>query len=125
MLQKLLWLAIAGAAGTIGRFTICELASRARTGSFPLGTFTVNIVGSFLFGLIYVLAQKKMHINAEIRLIALTGFMGAFTTFSTYAFDTARLLKSAEWATAAGNVFGHTVLGVAALAAGVLIGRML
>jgi len=107
MLQKLLWLAVAGAAGTVSRFTVCELASRARTGAFPLGTFTVNIVGSFLFGLIYVLAQKKMHINAQIQLIALTGFMGAFTTFSTYAFDTAKLLKSAEWATAAGNRCGR------------------
>lgn len=125
MLQKLLWLAVAGACGTVGRFTVCELASKAKSGAFPLGTFTVNILGSFLFGFIYVLAQKKMHINAEIRLIALTGFMGAFTTFSTYAFDTARLLKSAEWATAAGNVFGHTVLGVAALVVGVLVGRML
>lgn len=125
MLEKLLWLAVAGACGTISRYTVCELASKARTGSFPLGTFTVNILGSFLFGLIYVLAQKKMHINAEIRLIALTGFMGAFTTFSTYAFDTAKLLKSAEWAAACGNVLGHTVLGVAALVAGVLIGRML
>jgi CrcB protein len=125
MLQKLLWLAVAGACGTVGRFTVCELADRARTGSFPLGTFTVNILGSFFFGLIYVLAQKKMHINAEIRLIALTGFIGSFTTFSTYAFDTAKLLRSAEWMTAAGNIFGHTILGVAALVAGVLIGRML
>ncbi len=125
MLQKLLWLALAGAAGTVSRFTVCELASRAKTGAFPLGTFTVNILGSFLFGLIYVLAQKKMHISSDIRLIALTGFLGAFTTFSAYAFDTARLLKSAEWMAAFGNVFGHTVLGVGALVAGILIGRML
>lgn len=124
MVQKLLWLAVAGACGTVGRYSLCELCARTRCGSFPLGTFAVNIIGSFLFGLIYVLAQRKMHLNAEIRLIALTGFMGAFTTFSAYAFDTAKLLKSAEWATAAGNVFGHTILGVAALAAGVLIGRM-
>lgn len=125
MWQRLLWLSVAGACGTVSRFTVCELASRAKSGHFPLGTFTVNIVGSFLFGLIYILAQRKMGVSQELRIILLTGFMGAFTTFSTFAFDTAKLLRSAQWMMAFGNMFGQTALGVLALVAGVLVGRML
>ncbi len=125
MLQKLLWLSVAGACGTVSRFAVYELAAKTKTAHFPLGTFTVNIIGSFLFGLIYILAQRRMGINQEMRAILLTGFMGAFTTFSTFAFDTAKLLKSAQYVMAFGNMFGQTALGVAALAAGVVLGRML
>jgi CrcB protein len=125
MFQKVLWLSVAGACGTVSRFAVYELAAKAKNAHFALGTFTVNIIGSFLFGLIYVLAQRRMGINQEMRVILLTGFMGAFTTFSTFAFDTARLFKSAQYMMAFGNMFGQTALGVAALGAGVLIGRML
>jgi CrcB protein len=125
MFQKLLWLSVAGACGTVSRFTICELVAKAKSEHFFLGTFTVNILGSFLFGLIYVLAQRKIAVTPDMRLILLTGFMGAFTTFSALAFDSARLLKSSQYMMAFGNMFGQTALGVAALVAGVLIGRML
>ncbi len=125
MFQKLLWLSIAGACGTVSRFAVCELVAKAKNSHFILGTFTVNILGSFLFGLIYVLAQKKIHVAPDMRLILLTGFMGAFTTFSTLAFDSARLLKSSQYMMAFGNLFGQTALGVVALVGGVLLGRVL
>ena len=125
MLQKLLLLSAAGACGTLSRFALCELASKAKNCPLPLGTFSVNILGSFLFGLIYVLAGKKLHISGDIRLIVLTGFMGAFTTFSTFAFETAQMLGAAQWAAALGNIFAQITLGIAALAIGVLLGRML
>lgn len=123
MLQKLIWLALAGACGTVSRFTLCELAARAKSGHFPLGTFAVNILGSFLFGFIYAIAQRKLIISPETRVILLTGFLGAFTTFSALAFETAQMLKSANWGLAAGNALGQTALGVAALVVGILLGR--
>ena len=125
MLQKLLWLSLAGACGTLSRFTLCELASKTKWSHLPVGTFAVNIIGSFLFGVIYVLAERKMNISPETRVILLTGFMGAFTTFSTFAFETAKMLKSEQWLMAFGNIFGQTILGIAALVAGVLIARMI
>ena len=125
MLQKMLWLSVAGACGSVSRFAVYELAARARSGHFPLGTFAVNILGSFLFGLIYSLAQRRLGITAEMRMILLTGFVGAFTTFSTFAFDTARLIRSSQYVMAFGNMFGQTALGILALVAGVLIGRTL
>ena len=125
MFQKVLWLAFAGACGTVSRFAVCELASKSKAAHLPIGTFTVNILGSFLFGLIYVLAQRKINISPETRTILLVGFMGAFTTFSTLAFETAKMLKASQWILACGNVFGQMILGVAALGVGVLVGRSL
>lgn len=124
MVQKLIWLAIAGACGTVSRYTLCELAGKVKGCPAFVGTFSVNILGSFLFGLIYVLATKKFNISPETRFIILTGFMGAFTTFSTFAFDTAKLIRAEEWMMACGNVFGQIVLGLGALAVGVIVGRM-
>ena len=124
MFQKLMWLSLAGACGTVSRFAVYELAARTRWGHLPVGTFTVNIVGSFLFGLLYALAQRKLNLSSETRVILLAGFMGAFTTFSTFAFETAKMLRSEQWMMAFGNVFGQTILGVAAMVLGVIVGRM-
>lgn len=123
MLQRVLWLALAGACGTVSRFAVCELAAKSKAAHLPIGTFAVNIIGSFLFGLIYILAQRKINIGHETRVILLVGFMGAFTTFSTFAFETARMLKSSQWILAFGNVLGQTVLSVIAVAMGALLGK--
>ena len=123
MFQKVMLLAFAGACGTVSRFAVYELASKTKAAHLPVGTFAVNILGSFLFGLIYVLAQRKANISSEMRVILLVGFMGAFTTFSTFAFETARMLKASQWLLACGNVLGQTALAVAALGIGVLVGR--
>lgn len=121
MVQKLIWLSIAGACGTLSRFALCEAATRI--GPKHMGTFAVNIIGCFLFGLVYTSVQNRLNISNETRAILLVGFMGAFTTFSTFAFDTAKMLKSQMWLPALANVMGQTILGVAALVAGVLTGR--
>ena len=123
MWNRLLWLALAGACGTVSRYVVCEAASRAKNSPIPLGTFTVNILGSFLFGLVYVAAQRRLNISPETRVILLGGFMGAFTTFSTFAFETAYMLKSAQWMLAMSNVLAQILLGVTAMVAGVMVGR--
>ncbi|MCE5314838.1 MAG: fluoride efflux transporter CrcB [Armatimonadota bacterium] len=125
MLQKILWLSLAGACGTVSRFAVCELASKLKGGPIPLGTLAVNIIGSFFFGLLYTSAQSKLNLTPETRTILLVGFMGAFTTFSTFTFDTAKLLHTQQWFLAVGNVAGQVLLGVVALVAGVLVGRAL
>jgi CrcB protein len=99
------------------------MASKTRLSHLPLGTFSVNIIGSFLFGLVYILAQKKLSVGADVRLIMLTGFMGAFTTFSTFTFDTAKMLQSSQWGLAFGNVAGQVILGLCALGLGVAVGK--
>lgn len=123
MLQKLVWLALAGACGTICRFGVCELAAKSKAAHLPIGTLAVNVIGSFFFGLVYVLAQRKINFSHETRLILLVGFMGSFTTFSTFAFETARMLKSSQWMLACGNMLGQTALSIAAVGMGALLGK--
>jgi CrcB protein len=125
MFQRIAWLSLAGACGTVSRYCVYELAKKANQAHLPIGTFAVNIIGSFLFGLIYVAAEHKFNFSAETRMILLVGFVGTFTTFSTFAFDTAQMLKAAQWLPAFGNVFGQIALGLLALIAGVLVGRAL
>ncbi|MCE5199238.1 MAG: fluoride efflux transporter CrcB [Armatimonadota bacterium] len=123
MFQKIMWLSLAGACGTVSRFALCEAASKFKTCPIPLGTFAVNIIGSFLFGLLYTAAEAKLNFNTETRVILLAGFMGAFTTFSTFAFDIAKMLHAEQWGLALANAAGQLALGVVALVVGVLVGR--
>src|SRR6185295_6448996 len=92
---------------------------------FPWGTLVVNALGCLLFGVVWTLAEERLVIGGETRLIVLVGFMGAFTTFSTFAFETAAMLRDAEWVLAAGNLLAQNVLGVACFFVGTAIGRAL
>ena len=74
---------------------------------------------------VWTLADERLIINGETRFIILTGFMGSFTTFSTFAFETSGLLRDAEWWSAAGNVLGHNLLGVAGVIGGMALGKFL
>ena len=123
MSAKLLWIAAAGAAGTLARFGLTGLATRWAGGSFPYGTFVVNIMGCFLFGMVWMLADQRALISGEARFIILTGFMGAFTTFSTFAFETGQFLRDAQWLAAGGNLFAQNVVGITALLLGLAVGR--
>ncbi len=85
------WLCFAGAAGTLARYGLAGLMQRLLGESFPWGTLTVNALGCFLFGVVWMLAEDRLVISGQTRFVILTGFMGAFTTFSTFAFETAAL----------------------------------
>jgi fluoride exporter len=120
---KLTLIALAGAVGTLARFWLQGFVQRLTGGGFPWGTFAVNVLGCFLFGVVWSMAEERLVISGETRLIILTGFMGAFTTFSTFAFETGEQLRESQWLYAAGNVGGQVVLGVLALFLGMALGR--
>lgn len=114
-------LAIAGAAGTVARF-LCSQAVHAILGAgFPYGTLVVNSVGCFLFGLLYTLSAERGLIHDAHRAVLLTGFMGAFTTFSTFAFETHSALARGELLLASLNVLAQLLLGLTAVWAGSLL----
>ncbi|SOB57800.1 putative fluoride ion transporter CrcB [Pseudodesulfovibrio profundus] len=125
MLMKILSLCIGGAAGTLSRYWLSGVAQRMVGGSFPLGTFTVNIVGCLLFGLVWGFFENRLLPGSEIRLLCLTGFMGAFTTFSTYMFETAELVKFGQVAMAMLNVVGQSVAGLVFVLLGIALGRLI
>ena len=123
MLIKLLCIALAGGLGALSRYLLAGTIQEMAGQSFPLGTAFVNILGCFLFGFIVTLIDERMVLPPGLKPYLLTGFMGAFTTFSTYAFETASLIRYSEWLLAAANVLGQTVLGVAFLFAGIFLAR--
>jgi CrcB protein len=116
---------VAGGLGALARFALGGWAQRLYGGEFPWGTFVVNVVGCFFFGFIWTLADERLIISGETRLIVLTGFMGAFTTFSTFAFESGMLMRDAQWWPALGNVALHVVLGILAVLLGGALGRLL
>lgn len=123
MLQKYLVLALAGAAGTLARFWLGGVVQRLAGEGFPLGNFIVNISGCLLFGLVYAVIENRSGLPGELRLYVLTGFMGAYTTFSTYMFESVALMQHGQWLAASANLLGQTVLGVACIMAGLALGR--
>jgi CrcB protein len=125
MLEKLGLIALAGAIGTLARYWMSGLVYDLLGRDFPWGTAAVNILGCFLFGLVWELGEGRMLIRAETRAIILTGFMGAFTTFSTFIFESGGFLEDGRWLPALANVTFQTVVGFVALFAGLAIGRML
>lgn len=122
MLSRLLALAAAGALGTLSRYGLSNLADRYFGESFAWGTLSVNAVGCFLFGAVWSLSQEHLPISAEMRTILLVGFAGAFTTFSTLAFETNGMLQSGDWLGAVLNLAANTVFGLGLLLLGLAAG---
>ena len=120
-----LYLAVAGAIGTLARYAMSGLVQRLCGADFPFGTMAVNLVGCLLFGVGWGLAERHVEITPEQRLIIFTGFMGAFTTFSTYAFETQALMRQSEWILAGANALGQLALGLALMVVGIGLGRSL
>jgi fluoride exporter len=118
----LAWLAVMGAVGTLCRYGLDGLVLRLCGERLPWGILVVNALGCFLFGLAYPLAEERLLMSGETRLIILTGFMGSFTTFSTFAFQTAEFLRESQWFCAGANIIGQIVLGLVGMFVGLAIG---
>lgn len=104
---------VIGGLGSMARFMVDRAVARRAARSFPFGTLTVNITGAVLLGFITGLA-----LNHPAALLAGTAFVGAYTTFSTWMFETQRLTEERQLLPAAANIAVSVVLGVAAAAAG-------
>lgn len=124
-MQQLIYIAIGGAVGSVLRYLV-SIGTHALLGrGFPYGTLTVNIVGSFAMGLLYILLIERLSESVELRALLLIGLLGAFTTFSTFSIETYNLLESGELLKAALNVLLSVVICLFAAWAGIIIGRQL
>lgn len=125
-MTKLFIIGAFGAAGAICRHLTGATCIRLFGDQFAYGTLAVNVVGCFLLGLLMHLwgaDSLKIHPHAHAGITA--GFLGALTTFSTFGYETIRHVEESEWLLAGMNVAGNLVLGLAAAAGGVLVGRMI
>lgn len=119
------FIALGGAFGALGRYTLSNLI-HSKTGIiFPWGTFSVNILGCFMLGLIYVLGTEKIMLSPNIRAFLTIGFLGAFTTFSTFSLETLNMLKDGEIRLALFNAAGSLIIGLAAVWLGTVFAQLL
>ncbi|MGQ9525338.1 MAG: fluoride efflux transporter FluC [Armatimonadota bacterium] len=122
MLQKLLMISLAGAAGTLSRYVLLEGVTRSGVRHSWIATSIVNVLGCFLFGYLYAVLQGRVSAGPILRTALLTGYIGAFTTFSTFVFDIARMMKTTQWTAAFAAAAGQIFFGLLAMVLGVLTG---
>jgi CrcB protein len=122
-LKTIIYLAIGGTTGTLLRYWLSTLMQGTSKGTFPIGTFTVNMLGCFLFGAVWSLAEGRITLSPHLRLLILVGFMGAFTTFSTFAFESGAFLRDSQLTSAIINIVAQNVIGIIALLIGIALGR--
>jgi fluoride exporter len=125
VLQKLLLIGLAGAVGTLARYGLGGFVQSHSGRIFPWGTVVVNLLGCLLFGVVWSSLEERWPGSGQLRSIILIGFMGGFTTFSTFMFETEELLRDAEWLPALGYFTLHNVGGLIALVVGLALGRWL
>jgi CrcB protein len=121
--RTLVAIAVAGALGALARYGVGALVTRRTSDSFPWGTFVVNISGAFVLGLILTLATERWEFAPWLRLALTTGFLGAYTTFSTLSFETYKLAADRTLGLAAANMLGSCAAGLCAVYLGVVLAR--
>jgi CrcB protein len=121
--QEAALIATGGALGSCLRYEVGRFVTARLGVGFPWGTLLVNVTGSFLLGVFLTVALERARVDPRVRLFVAVGFCGGYTTFSTFAYETLRLLEERSFLLAAANVAGSSVAGLAAVFAGALLAR--
>jgi CrcB protein len=118
-------LALGGALGTIVRYQVATAIQARLPVGFPYGTFVVNVTGCFIMGVVTVLLTERLVAHPNWRFLVPIGFVGAYTTFSTFELETFMAVSEHAWTIAAANVVVSVLAGYAALWAGFIAARAL
>ncbi len=116
---KILIIGLGGFFGTISRYLSQELVNKLFSSQIPLGTLAVNIVGSFLIGIIYALSEKNNLFSSELKMFLAVGFCGGFTTFSSFAYENMNLLKEGHYLSFLLYISISVIVGLFAVFSGV------
>ncbi|MBD2327647.1 fluoride efflux transporter CrcB [Alkalinema sp. FACHB-956] len=118
-------IALGAIAGALARYYLTLWCTQRLGADFPYGTFFINVSGCFFMGLIATLALDERFIAPEMRLLLTTGFLGAYTTFSTYGLDTVNLIRLDRLVIAAGYGLGSAALGLLAVQGGTIVAQQI
>jgi CrcB protein len=118
-------IAFGGALGALSRYWLTVSIERFNGTGFPLGTFMVNLLGSFLIGLLYIILAEKLSVAVQWRPVIITGFLGAMTTFSTFSLDALLLFQQGHYNTALFYVLSSVMICIFAAYVGMQIARIL
>ncbi len=125
VLIRIAWVMIGGSIGAVCRYGVSLAAVKLFGSRFPWGTLAVNLTGCFLTGASFALAERTALLSPSARLFFVTGFLGALTTFSTYALETVNAMNPATFWVALANFFTNNVLGLGLVVAGMRLIRIL
>jgi CrcB protein len=118
------WVAAGGAAGAVMRYLVMMAAAHLWGVTFPWGTLTVNVLGSFILGALVEAMALTWSASEGVRAFLVIGMLSAFTTFSAFSLDVVTLYERGEWGLAAGYVLASVILSVVALFAGLAVARV-
>jgi fluoride exporter len=123
ILTRILAIAVGGAGGAVARYLINVSPLHNFLKPFPFPTFFINITGSFLIGFLLILFTDKFAVSENLRYGVLVGFLGAYTTFSTFELEIWGLLKENHFLTALLYLFASVLVGFTGVALGIWLGR--
>lgn len=122
-MRTLVGVMIAGALGAAARYGLDAAISDRTGGGFPWGTLVINLSGSLAVGFVFTVLTERVAVDPALRLSITTGFIGSYTTFSTWTLETVRLIQGRSYLPALGNSLGSLLLGLLAVSAGMLAAR--
>lgn len=121
--MRAMWVGVAGFFGAVSRYWLDGWVTRLSGGGFPWGTFVVNVSGCFAIGLLTTVLTDRLLPHPTVRVAVTVGFVGAYTTFSTFAYESLRQIQDGAVGLAVANIVGSVVIGVTAAWLGVVAGR--
>lgn len=124
-LEKILLISAGAVLGANARYWLGDWAAQKWGAAFPMGTMLINLTGSLALGFFMTLATERFLIDPRWRLLFAVGFLGAYTTFSTYTYESFNLVVKGQWLPGLLNLLGSAVLGILAVGIGVYLGKSL
>ncbi len=124
-MEKYLFIALGAAAGANARYLVGVWAAARFGAAFPAGTLLVNVTGSLISGCLIALAEGRLVLSPELRLLLAVGFLGSYTTFSSFSVESLALAQEGGWRVAVVNIAGNNLLSLAAAALGFFLGRVI
>lgn len=122
--MKYLLVGIGGFLGANARYLLGSWIAQRYGTSFPYGTLVINVSGSFIIGFFLVLISERFVLHPNWRLFFAVGFLGAYTTFSTFSFESLALIQGGSWLLGLANVIGSVLLGLVAALIGMAVARL-